>query len=132
MNLARPANRLLARLGQAEVAHFPLANEVAHGPHHVLDGNVLVHAVLVEEVDVVGLEAAQRPLDGLTDVLGPAVHADDLSVLDLEPELGRDDRLVALSLERLSEQLLVVERAVDLGRVEEVHAELERPVDGGD
>ena len=43
-----------------------------------------------------------------------------------------DDRAVALSLQRAAEQHLVRERAVDLGGVEEGHAELERPMDGGD
>jgi len=63
--------------------------------------------VLVEEVDAVGGEAAQRALDGLADVLRPAVQASDGAVLDLEPELGGDDGPVAPALERTAQQLLV-------------------------
>ena len=88
--------------------------------------------MLVEKVDTVGGEPAERALDRLADVLRPAVQARDRAVLDLEAELGRDDDAIALALERAAQQLLVRVRAVDLGRVEEGHAELDGPVDGGD
>ena len=39
--------------------------------------------------------------------------------IELEPELGGDDHLLAEGSERLAHQLLVRERAVDLGGVEE-------------
>jgi hypothetical protein len=45
------ADRLHARLGQAEMPYFALANEVAHGAGHVLDRNFGIDAVLVEEID---------------------------------------------------------------------------------
>ena len=47
-------------------------------------------------------------------------------------ELGGDDEAVALALDRLAEQLLVGERPVHLGGVEEGDAEIDRAVDGGD
>ena len=43
-----------------------------------------------------------------------------------EPELGRDDDVVAHRLQRLADELLVVEGAVDLGGVEEGDAALHR------
>ena len=46
--------------------------------------------------------------------------------VDVEAELGGDHDLVAHRLERLADQLLVVERAVDLGGVEERDAALHR------
>ena len=54
---------------------------------------------------------------------------------ELEAELRRDDHAVARALERLErarEQLLVRERAVRLGRVEEGAAELDGAMDRGD
>ena len=48
------------------------------------------------------------------------------------PDLRRDHHLVAVARDRLADELLVGERPVHLGRVEERAAELERAVDGGD
>ena len=49
-----------------------------------------------------------------------------LAASTLEAELRRDHDPVAHRCERLADQLLVGERAVDLGRVEERHATLDR------
>ena len=70
----RAADRLLAGLGEAEEADLALAHEVGHRADDVLDRHGGVHAVLVEEIDAVGREAAQRALDHLADVLRPAVQ----------------------------------------------------------
>ena len=80
MHGVRAADRLLAGLGEAEEADLALAHEVGHRAHDVLDRHGGVDAVLVEEVDAVGGEPAERALDGLADVLRPAVHARDAAV----------------------------------------------------
>ena len=46
-------------LGQAEVPHLALGDQVADGAGDVLDGNVGVDAVLVEEVDRLDAEPAR-------------------------------------------------------------------------
>ena len=57
----------------------------------------------------------------------PAGDAGLLAVLvEGEPELGGDDDVVAHRLQRLADQLLVVEGAVDLGGVEEGDAAVDR------
>ena len=63
------------------------------------------------------------------DVLGPAVHADLLARLgiDLEAELGGDHHLVAHRRQRLADQFLIGEGAIDLGGVEEGDAALDAP-----
>jgi hypothetical protein len=91
--------------------------------------------VLIKQIDVVGLQPAQRTFDGLADVCRPAVHAGDTLLVELEAELGRDDDAVTRGvelLERASEQLLVRVRAVRLGCVEERHAEFDGALNGGD
>ena len=115
---------------------LPSRDERGHRADHVLDRHRGVDAVLVEQVDVVGPEPAQRALDGLADVLRAAVHAVDRALrVELEAELGRDDDAVARALERLErarQQLLVRERPVRFGRVEEGAAELDGAMDRGD
>ena len=49
---------------QAEVFDFAFGDEGLDGAGYVFDRDVGVYAVLVEEVDVVGLEAAEGALDG--------------------------------------------------------------------
>ena len=48
---------------------------------------------------------------------------------EADAELGRDDEFVATAGDRLADELLVRVRAVHLGGVEEVAAQLERAVD---
>ena len=118
-----PTDRLHARLGEAEVLDLAFLNQLLHRPRHVLDGHVRVDAMLIEQVDGLDLEPLERALDDLLDVLRPAVQARLPRPLvvsaEVEPELGGDDHLPAEGGEGLAHQLLVRERAVDLGGVEE-------------
>ena len=55
MHGVRAADRSLAGFGEAEETHFALPNEFRHGANHVLDRHRWIHAVLVEQIDVVRL-----------------------------------------------------------------------------
>ena len=57
---------------------------------------------------------------------GPAAGVGD------EPELGGEHHVVAAALDGPADEFLVDVRAVDLGGVDEVDAEVERAVDGAD
>ncbi len=128
----RAAQRVDADLGQAEVTHLAGLHLLGHHADRVLDRHAAIEPVLVPEVDVVGAEALQAPLERRAHVLRPAVLARDPAVGELEAELGRDDRLRAATGERAAEQRLVGVGPVDLGGVEEVDPELERAMDGRD
>jgi hypothetical protein len=84
--------------------------------------------VLIEEVDPVGPKPAERCLGHLLHVLGATVQPVSVSPIDAEAELGGDHDLVAPPLQRAAEQLFVGERTVDLGRIEQGNAELDRAV----
>ena len=70
----------------------------------------------------------------LADVLGTAVQPRDMPgpAIDVEAELGGDDHLVPERGQSLADDVLVGERAVDLGRVEEGDAPLHRSTDDVD
>jgi len=85
------SNGLFAGLRQAEVANLASSNQISHRADHLLDRDLLVDAVLVEEVDAVGAEPSQRGIHDFADVLWAAVEAGDLSLFDAEAELGGDD-----------------------------------------
>ena len=97
-------------------------------------GTVGIDTVLVVEVDVVGAEPSQRAVDGAADagrVAGQPAGWDAV-LLEGEPELGGDDDVVAVRLEGFADDVLVGERPVDLGGVEERDAELDGAADDGD
>ncbi len=69
------ADRLHSRFRKTEVLHLALLDQVLHGSRHVFDRDARIHAVLVEQIDDVGLEALERGLGDFLDVLGPAVDS---------------------------------------------------------
>src|SRR5690606_9625451 len=99
----------------------------------VFDWDIRVDPVLVEQVDHLGVESAQRCVRHLLEVLGPAVKAVLLAVgVDVESELCSDHHLVTHRPQRLADQLLIYERAVHLGSVEEAHPAVDRGPDKTD
>src|SRR6185503_10138255 len=128
-------NRLRAGLGQAEMLHFAGANELLHGAGYVLDGHGRIHAVLIVEIDRVDVESLQRGVGDALDALGLAVEREPLLTaarVDGETELRCDRNLAAKRRERFADELFVRERTVNLGRVEERHALLDRRADQRD
>ena len=68
---------------------------------------LLQPAVLVEQVDPVGAEPAQRGVGDALDLPGAAVEPGGPAVLDAPAEFGGDDRLVPQRLEGLADEFLV-------------------------
>src|SRR5262249_491808 len=96
-----------AGLGETKVAHLSLLYQVGHGSGGVFDWNLRIHAMLEQEVDVIGAEALQRPFHCLRDVLGPAIGVDDLTVGDPEAELGGDTNALAPAMQGPAQQRFV-------------------------
>jgi hypothetical protein len=72
---------------------------------------------------MIDAEALQRGVRGLGHVLGPAVDAEPAAVgVALVAELGGDHDLVSPAGDRSAHQLLVGERAVHVGGVQQVDA----------
>ena len=90
--------------------------------------------MLVVEVDVVDGEAPQRRVAGCVDIVGPAVDPASARVVRIadDPELGRQHDLVAAVGDRFADEPFIGERPVDVGRVEQVDAELQRVLDRRD
>jgi hypothetical protein len=127
-------DRLPPGFRQPEVPDLAIPDQVLDRARDVLDRHVRVDAVLVEQIDAVGLQPLERGLGDLLDVLRPAVQAALLARIriDIEAELGRDHDLLAHRRERLAHQLLVRERTVDFGGVEKRDAALDGRTDQRD
>ncbi len=91
------ADRLRARLAEAEEADLACVDELPDRAGDLLDRHVGVDLVLVEDVDVTGPEVPQAVLGDLANVFGSAVEdrADLREVGQVEAELGGDGDLVA-------------------------------------
>ncbi len=133
MSRVGAADRLGRGLAEPDVQELALLDQLGHRADGLLDRHFRVHAVLVVEVDPVGAQALERSLDGAAHVLGRAIaHSRPLAVLvahRAHAELRRDHVRVAITGDRLADELLVFERPVHLGGVEEVDAELQCPLD---
>ena len=93
-----------------------------------------VDAVQVPEVDVVDAEPLQRRVERGAQVLRAAVAVDRLGplVAARRGRLGGQHGVVAAAAQRLADELLVRERPVDVGRVDELRAGVERAPDDAD
>ena len=69
-----PADRLRAWLGKAEVLNFAFPNQILDRSCHVFDRHVRVNAMLIEQIDDIGVQALERGLGDLLDVLRAAVE----------------------------------------------------------
>lgn len=97
----------------------------------VFDRYIGVDAVLIEQIDDIGLEPLERGFGDLLDVRRPAAEAALFTSrrINVEAEFGGDNHLVAKGRERFADQFLVDERTIDFGGVEESDAALNRPAD---
>jgi hypothetical protein len=120
-------------VGVAQVAHLARADQVVEGGQRLLDRGGRVGLVQLVEVEVVGLEPAQRGLDRAHDVPPGAAGAEVVAVdpLHVHAELGGQHDVVAPALEGGAEQLLrgAVRGAVDVRGVEQRYPGVERRID---
>ena len=126
-------DRFGRRLGQRDVAGLALLHHLRQRADRFLDRHRGIDARHAENVEAVDAEALQALLAGLAQVVRRARARLVARVLGPDRAgLGMNHGLVALALDGLADQALVVALAVGMRGVEEVDAEVERPVDRGD
>ena len=116
--------------------HLALSDQVLDGTRDLLHRNVGIDAVLVEEIDAVGLQSLERCFGDVTNMRGAAVHARH-GLAILEAEFGGDNDLVPERGEGFTDDLFVRKGAIRLscvkkryasikGRSDEIHGMLPR------
>jgi hypothetical protein len=111
MHGVRTSDRPLTGLGETEEQHLSLAHKIGHRADDVLDRHGRVDTVLIEQVDVIGLQPTQRAFDDFANMPRPAVHPGrDVVRVEFEAELGGDDHAVSPARELLErgQQLFVL------------------------
>src|SRR6185369_12270882 len=132
LNRVRATNRGHARFRQAEVPDLAFTNQIPHRSRDVFDRHVRIDAVLIEQIDSIGLEPLERRVRDFPDVRRPAVETRLPAALELETELRRDDHVIANWRERLADKLFVREWTVCFRGVKERDAAIERRADDRD
>src|SRR5437867_4154848 len=116
------ADRLHSCFRKPEVLDLTFLNQVLHRSSHVFDWHVRINAMLIEEIDGIGLESLEGRFGDLLHVLRPTIRAALLVTRERESELGRDHHLITHGSERLAKKFFVCERAVRFSSVEERYA----------
>ena len=107
-----------AVVGVAEVADLALGDQVVQRPQGLVYRGVGVRLMVLVEVDVVGVQAAQAVFDRLQNPLArPAALFGVLA--DLHPEFGGQHDFMAALAQRLAEEFLRLRPAIDVGGVEQ-------------
>ena len=114
---------------QPEVLDLALPNQILNRSRNIFDGNSIIDAMLVKQTHNLRLDALQRCLSDLLDVLWTAVHPGLLAVLNMESKLRWDHHLFAKWRQRFADEFFVRKRALDLRRIEESDAALGRVAD---
>ena len=114
-----PGDAPAAEIGEAEVAHLALADEVANGAYALFQGRIGDGAVEVEDVDEVRAQALQArfhrlrdPFAGLPLLIG--------TLATRKAELGRYDPGLPARRDGPADDLFRAHRVVDIGGIDEV------------
>src|SRR6516165_55376 len=118
------ANRLSTRFRKSEVLHLAFLNEVLDGSCNIFNRNLVIDAVLIEQIDDIGFQALERCLGGFLDVSGPAVQAGLLPVLDFEAEFCGDLHKVAEWSECFADEFFICVGAINFCCIEERDAKV--------
>ena len=129
-DLAGGLQLLDADLREPDVADLALVDEVLQHPELLLGRDVRVDAVELEQVDGLDVQPAQAHLEALAQVRGASDRVPLVGAGAGQPGLGGDGHVLvpvvpATGVQRLADEVLGDERAVAVGGVDEVDAEVD-------
>ena len=116
----RSADRPHACFRQPEMPDLSLLDQILDSAGNILDRHGRIDAMLVEQIDMVGLEPLQRSVGDLPDMFGPAIEAELAKFLpECMPKLRRDHGLVAERSKGFAHDLFILVRAICFGGIKE-------------
>ncbi|MNS70348.1 hypothetical protein D3C72_1036900 [compost metagenome] len=117
-----------AEIRHAEVTQLACMDEIGDGAHRLFQRRIEDGAVEIEDIDIVGVETAQRILDGLDDPLpGMPTEVGALGVgID---EFRCQNPVIAIGLDAAADDFFRLAVVIDISCVDEVDALLACLVD---
>src|SRR5262245_48954403 len=121
------ANRLRRGFAEPEKPDLAFCHQLGHRANGVFNGDIWVHPMLIVQVNDVESEAAQAGLTRGFDIGWGAICTGDTSISSAyHAEFGREDDACPSPLECLTEEFFVAPQAISIGRIQEIHAQVER------
>ncbi len=123
------ADRLHSGFRKAEMLDLPFLDQFLDCPRHVFDGDVRVHAVLIEQINDIGLQPLQRGFRHLFDVFRSALQLTPprfAASSRFEPELSGDHHLLTNGRKSFAHEFFIGKRAIHFGGIEEGDAMFDR------
>ncbi|RMP84835.1 hypothetical protein ALQ16_204864 [Pseudomonas syringae pv. actinidiae] len=116
----------------ANVPNLAGLDQFGHCANGVFDGHIGVYAVLIVEIKIVGAQALEATVYGLTNVFRAAVHATRMRVVaPYDAKLAGQINPFTLALQSPPQQRLIGVWAVHVGCVEKSDTQLQRTVQRG-
>ena len=126
-------DRLRPHLGQPEMTHIPGADQIADRARRLLDRHRRIEPRRLIQIDVVRPQAPQRIGKEVAHCRRPCViAAPPARRIAQRAELHLNERAIAPPLQRSAEQHLVMPHAVEIARVEQRDAGIQRRMDRRD
>ena len=124
-HLARRLDLVHADFAEADVADLALVLHLLQHAELVLRRHLGVDAVELVKRDRLHVQSPQAHLDALPEVVRTAERGPPAGTGAEEAAFRRHDEVVGIRVERLGDEVLGDERAVRVGRVDEVDAEFD-------
>jgi len=97
-------NRRRTRFAQSEVLHFSFSNQVLKCTGNVFHWDIGIHAMLIQKINVVGLQSRERLIDDFSDVLRLTIKpASHLAILNIEAEFAAKSDVLSERRYRLAD-----------------------------
>ena len=113
------------QVGKPDIANLSLSHQVVERTQRLLEGGVAVPSVHLVQIDVIGLEPTKAALD-----LPQDVHAGRAAPVEVlthrQPDFGGQHDLLPDALQGVAQECLALPTAIDVGRVDEIDAMIQR------
>ena len=106
--------------------HLALLDQVLDSSRYVFNRNLVIDAMLIEQIDDIGPQALERRFGNLLNMLWTAVQPSLLAVFDVESELGRDHYIFTKWSQRLAHEFFICVGTINLRCIEERDTALHR------
>src|SRR4029077_19517913 len=108
------------RIGDSDIKHLSLTNEIVQGAHYFLDRSDLVPDMNPIQVDVISLKPLQTSFDCLHHVLAVITRCVWVRARSGVCKFSCEHHALAMSFKKLSEKGLTCAIRVDVGGIDEV------------
>ncbi|MNX64033.1 hypothetical protein D3C86_950500 [compost metagenome] len=115
----RPLNRFRRNFRQTDITHFTFLNQLSHRLNCFLDRRIFIQAVQVIQIDVIRIQIFERTLQGFLYIIFLTIDGPGylIVIIDLPAKLARQNILITFTTDRFSDQLLILQRSVQIGSI---------------